>query len=38
MEKIVIPYLAPEVTILELQVEQCLTLSDFDYIEDGFEN
>lgn len=30
-------YLTPEVTVLELQMEQCLALSDFDYIDDGFE-
>ena len=37
MEKAMTSYLTPEVTVLELQMEQCLALSDFEYIDDGFE-
>ncbi len=37
MEKTTTPYLTPEVTVLELQMEQCLALSDFEYLDDGFE-
>lgn len=37
MEKATTPYLTPEVTVLELQMEQCLALSDFEYLDDGFE-
>lgn len=37
MEKTINSYLTPEVTVLELQMEQCLALSDFEYLDDGFE-
>jgi hypothetical protein len=37
MEKTMVPYLTPEVMVLELQVEQCLALSDFEYLDDCFE-
>jgi hypothetical protein len=37
MEKTTTSYLTPEVTVLELQMEQCLALSDFEYLDDGFE-
>lgn len=38
MEKTTNSYLTPEVTVLELQMEQCLALSDFEYLDDGFES
>ncbi len=37
MEKTTTSYLTPEVTVRELQMEQCLALSDFEYLDDGFE-
>mgnify|MGYP003392578127 FL=1 len=38
MEKTTTSYLTAEVTVLELQMEQCLALSDFEYLDDGFES
>jgi hypothetical protein len=36
MERI-ITYISPEITILEIQMEQCLALSNFEYDDEGFE-
>lgn len=36
MERI-ITYISPEITVLEIQMEQCLALSNFEYDDEGFE-